>query len=129
MLSMAGVELDPGELEVLLRHTEGWPAALYLAALSIRGGRDPHAVVAGFAGDRLVADYLRDEILARLRGPALALMLRSSVLSRLSGPACDAVTGASGSGTTLRALSRAGVPLVPLDHRDAEFRLHPLLAE
>ncbi len=130
MLSMAGVELDPGDLGALLRHTEGWPAALRLAALSIRGGRDPHASVSGFAGDdRLIADYLRDEVLTGLPEPALAFLLRSSVLARLSGPACDAVTGRAGSGTTLRALSRAGVPLVPLDHSDDEYRLHPLLAE
>ena len=43
MLSMAGVELEPADLAALLRHTEGWPAALYLAALSLRGRRDRRA--------------------------------------------------------------------------------------
>ena len=85
MLSMAGVELEPADLAALLRHTEGWPAALYLAALSIRNGRDPHAAVAGFAGDdRLMADYLRDEILtpapcARRRVPAPHLGPRAAL--------------------------------------------------
>jgi LuxR family maltose regulon positive regulatory protein len=130
MLSMAGVELEPADLATLLRRTEGWPAALYLAALSIRSGRDPHAAVAAFAGDdRLMADYLRDEILARLHAPAVAFLLRTSVLTRLSGPACDALLERAGSGTLLRALSRAGIPLVPLDHADDEYRHHPLLAE
>jgi LuxR family transcriptional regulator, maltose regulon positive regulatory protein len=130
MLSMAGVELEPADLAALLRHTEGWPAALYLAALSIRSGRDPHAAVAGFAGDdRLVADYLRDEILTRLHAPAVAFLLRTSVLARLSGSACDALLDRAGSGTLLRALSRAGIPIVPLDHADDEYRHHPLLAE
>jgi LuxR family maltose regulon positive regulatory protein len=130
MLSMAGVELDPGDLAALLRHTEGWPAALHLAAHSIRGGRDPHAVVTAFAGDdRLIADYLHDEILTGLPEPDRSFLLRSSVLARLSGPACDAIARRAGSGTTLRALSRAGVPLLPLDHSDDEYRLHPLLAE
>ena len=130
MLSMAAVELEPSDLAALLRHTEGWPAALYLAALSIRNRRDPHAAVAGFAGDdRLIADYLRDEILTALDPPAVAFLLRTSVLARLSGPACDTLTGRTGSGTTLRELSRAGVPIVPLDHTDDEYRHHPLLAE
>ena len=130
MLSMAGVELEPADLAALLRHTEGWPAALYLAALSIRNGRDPHAAVAGFAGDdRLMADYLRDEILTRLHAPAVAFLLRTSVLARLSGTACDALLDRAGSGTLLRALSRAGIPIVPLDHADDEYRHHPLLAE
>ena len=130
MLSMAGVELDPPDLAALLRHTEGWPAALYLAALSIRGGRDAHGAVAAFAGDdRLMADYLRDEILAQLHAPAVAFLLRTSVLARLSGPACDAVLDRIGSGTILRELSRRGIPIVPLDHTDDEYRHHPLLAE
>ena len=130
MLSMAGVELQPADLAALLRRTEGWPAALYLAALSIRNGRDPHAAAAGFAGDdRLMADYLRDEVLSRLHAPAVAFLLRTSVLSRLSGTACDALLDRAGSGTLLRALSRAGVPIVPLDHADDEYRHHPLLAE
>ena len=48
------------EVAPLLHRTEGWPAALALAA--------PRAAPAGgFGGaDRLVADYVRDEILARL---------------------------------------------------------------
>ena len=130
MLSMAGVELQPADLAALLRHTEGWPAALYLAALSIRNGRDPHAAVAGFAGDdRMMADYLRDEILSRLHAPAVAFLLRTSVFERLSGTACDALLDRAGSGILLRALSRAGVPIVPLDHADDEYRHHPLLAE
>ncbi len=130
MLSMAGVELEAADLAALLRHTEGWPAALYLAALSIRNRRDPHAAVADFAGDdRLIADYLRDEILTALHPAAVAFLLRTSVLARLSGPACDTLTGRTGSGTTLRELSRAGIPIVPLDHTDDEYRHHPLLAE
>ena len=130
MLSMAGVELGPADQEALLLRTEGWPAALYLAALAIRGGRDPHAVAVRFAGDdRLMADYLRDEILLRLRPSAVAFLLSTSVLERLSGPSCDALLGRSGSGGVLRDLSRGGVPLVPLDDADAEYRHHPLLAE
>jgi LuxR family maltose regulon positive regulatory protein len=130
LLSMAGVELDPADVAALHRHTEGWPAALRLAALSARGASDPHGVATGFGGDdRLVADYLRDEVVTTLSTPAVAFLLRTSVLVRLSGPACDAVLGGSGSGSTLRELSRAGIPIVPLDHTDDEFRYHPLLAE
>ena len=81
MLSMAGVELEPADLAALLQRTEGWPAALYVAALSIRGRNDRRAAVAAFAGDdRLMADYLRDEILAPLPLPAVAFLLQTSVL-------------------------------------------------
>ena len=130
MLSMAGVELAPADLAALLRHTEGWPAALYLAALSLRGRRDPHSAVAGFAGDdRLVADYLRDEVLTQLPASTASFLIRTSILGRLSGPICDAVLDSAGSGAVLRDLERAGIPLVPLDPADSEYRHHALLGE
>jgi LuxR family maltose regulon positive regulatory protein len=130
MLSMAGVDLEPADLAALLRHTEGWPAALYLAALSLRSARDAHGAVLGFAGDdRLVADYLRDEVLTRLPASSVAFLMRTSILARLSGPACDAVLGSSGSGAVLRDLQRMGIPLVPLDAADSEYRHHALLGE
>ena len=128
MLSMAGVELAPADLAALLRHTEGWPAALYLAALSLRGRQDPHRAVAGFAGDdRLVADYLRDEVLTQLPASTASFLIRTSILGRLSGPICDAVLDSAGSGAVLRDLERSGIPLVPLDPADSEYRHHALL--
>jgi LuxR family maltose regulon positive regulatory protein len=129
MLSMAGAELDPGELAALLRRTEGWPAALYLAALSVRSGDDPQAALTFSGEDRLMADYLRDEILMRLGAPAVDFLLRTSVLASLSGPACDAVAERAGSGATLRELWRQGVPMLPLDRGEGLYRYHPLLAE
>ena len=46
--------------------TEGWVAALQLAALSLHGRDDTTAFIAGFAGDdRFVVDYLADEVLDR----------------------------------------------------------------
>ena len=130
MLSMAGVELAPADLAALLRHTEGWPAALYLAALSLRGQRDSHSAVAAFAGDdRLVADYLRDEVLTQLPAASASFLIRTSILGRLSGPVCDAVLDSAGSGAVLRDLERAGIPLVPLDPTDSEYRHHVLLGE
>ena len=36
-----GVELDDGSVELLRRRTEGWPAAVHLAGLSLHGANDP----------------------------------------------------------------------------------------
>ena len=37
-----GLDLDPDDLSVLLERTEGWPAAIYLAALSLQNREDSH---------------------------------------------------------------------------------------
>ncbi len=42
LLEAAGVELDAGEVSELTERTEGWPAGLYLAALSMQAGATRH---------------------------------------------------------------------------------------
>ena len=76
----------------LVERTEGWPAGLYLAALSLRAVEDRQAFVSRFGGkSRHVVDFLVDEVLEAHDPATQALMLRSSMLERLCGPLCDAV--------------------------------------
>ncbi|HEY6888939.1 MAG TPA: hypothetical protein VI300_14200, partial [Solirubrobacter sp.] len=129
MVASAGLALSDDQLTRLLARTEGWPAALSLAATALEDADDVDRAIAAFDGDdRIVADYLQCDLLARLTWSERALLRRCSVLSRLSGPACDAVLGVHGSGATLRSLMRMGLPLTPLDRCDRAFRQHPLLA-
>ena len=117
------------DVEKLVQRTEGWPAGLYLAALSLQGVDDRHAFVSGFDGrSRHVVDFLVDEVLTA-HDPAMQdLMIRSSVLERLCGPLCDAVLEQDGAGELLSALSRTNLFLVPLDDRGQWFRFHHVFA-
>jgi LuxR family maltose regulon positive regulatory protein len=129
MLSLAGLELPPEDVQVLLERTEGWPAGLYIAALSLRGRDDLHRAVERFDGDdRLLADYLRDEVLEGIHPERLRFLERSSLLDELSGPLCDAVLRRTASGLALRDMSRSNLLIVPLDQSDASYRYHRLLA-
>jgi LuxR family transcriptional regulator, maltose regulon positive regulatory protein len=130
LLAGAGLEVDADELDVLFRRTEGWPAALYLAALALSEEPDRHAAIRRFAGDdRYVVEYVRDEFLAPASKRRVEFLRRVSILDRLSGELCDAVLERKGSATTLRNLSRENVLLLPLDRRDEWFRFHALLGE
>ncbi|HTI33246.1 MAG TPA: hypothetical protein VL422_06170, partial [Miltoncostaea sp.] len=125
-----GVHLTPDDVQRLHEKTEGWPAGLYLAVLSLRGREDAHAFVEAFAGShRHVVDYLASEVLAGEDEATTAFLLRSSVLDRMSGPVCDAVLGTSGSATTLRALERRNDLVRALDDDLTWFRYHPLLQD
>ncbi|MFN8113469.1 MAG: LuxR C-terminal-related transcriptional regulator [Solirubrobacterales bacterium] len=129
LFAATGVELSQDLTVRLVEHTEGWPAALYLAALGMRE-KDPAAYVAEFAGDeRLVADYMRDEFLTSLDRADLDFLVRVSLLHRLDGDICDAVLETEGSAGTLRRLSRSNLLLAPVDSKDVEFRMHPLMRE
>ena len=122
--------LAPDDVRTLVQRTEGWPAGLYLAALSLRTVPDRHAFVSSFgASSRQVLDYLVDEVLLAHDPDLQDLMLRSSILEQLSGPSCDAILGRSGSARDLRELAKSNLFLVPLDDRDEWYRFHHLFGQ
>jgi LuxR family maltose regulon positive regulatory protein len=130
LLRAHGYELGPGAPRRLIERTEGWPAGLYLAVLSLEGERDPTMAIERFAGDdRMVGDYVRDEFLSSQTPDDLEFLTSTSILNRLTGPLCDAVLEREGSANTLRRLSRSNLLLTPLDRRDVEYRYHALLRE
>jgi LuxR family maltose regulon positive regulatory protein len=125
-----GRPLAAGQVAALEDRTEGWIAALQLAALSMQGRDDVADFIAGFAGDdRFVVDYLAEEVLQRQPDDVRTFLLQTSVLSRLNGPLCDAVVGRDGGRTMLEALDRANLFLVPLDDRRHWYRYHHLFAD
>jgi LuxR family transcriptional regulator, maltose regulon positive regulatory protein len=130
LLEGAGLRLHPDASARLVGRTEGWPAALYLAALSLRGADDPDEAVREFAGDdRIVADYLHEELISGLSPDRLDFLLGTSVLDRPSGPLCDAVLEREGSAEILRQMSRSNLLVVPLDRRGRQYRYHALMRE
>jgi len=127
---VAALELTAGDIVTLESRTEGWIAALQLAALSLRDRADAAAFIATFAGDdRYIVDYLVDEVLSRQPSPVRSFLLQTSILDRLSGPLCEAVTGTADSQHLLEHLDRANLFLVPLDSSRRWYRYHHLFAE
>src|SRR4030095_588402 len=95
----AEVQLSPGDLATLHQRTEGWPAGLQLAALTLKGAPDPGVRVATFTGShRHVIDYLGTELLHAQPPATQAFLRHTSVLQRLSAP----TRGASASMHTLQ---------------------------
>ena len=125
-----GLGLTAADVTALEGRTEGWIAALQLAALSMRGRDDVAGFIAGFAGDdRYIVDYLVEEVLQRQSDHVRHFLLQTSILDRLSGPLCDAVTGRDGGKAMLEALDRGNLFLVPLDDRRQWYRYHQLFAD
>jgi LuxR family transcriptional regulator, maltose regulon positive regulatory protein len=125
-----GLKLTAQDVAALEGRTEGWIAALQLAALSMQGREDVAGFIAGFAGDdRYIVDYLAEEVLQRQPEHVRHFLLQTSILDRLSGPLCDAVTGQDGGRAMLEALERENLFLVPLDDRRRWYRYHHLFAD
>jgi LuxR family maltose regulon positive regulatory protein len=125
-----GLELSGEDVERLQSRTEGWPAALYLAALSLRGRPDASLLIERFAGDdRYLVDYLTAELLARQSPEQRSFLLRTSVLNRFCGSLCDVVADRAGSAALLAELERSNLLLVPLDTKREWYRYHHLFGD
>ena len=133
LLRSAGADPSFGEVVELVRRCEGWPAALYLAALALREDHTPAtngANLIQFGGrDRHVADYLRSEYLSKLRPGALRFLRRTSVVEPMCGALCDAVLHDVGSARELDKIERANLFVVPLDRQRVWYRYHHLFRE
>lgn len=93
-------------MTALQARLEGWPAGVQLAALAIRRGldRSDNHVITG--QHRFIADYLSEDVLARLSDTTKQLMLQVSIVDRVCGSLCDAVTGRDDGQVMLERLER-----------------------
>jgi len=130
LLRAAEVALGADELAELHLQTEGWAAALYLAALYLREGGTLAGAVASFGGgDQLVSEYVESEFLARIPVRDRVFLTRTAVLERMSGLLCEAVLELPGSAAVLAGLARSNLLLVPLDRRGQWYRYHHLFRD
>ncbi|MCU1434832.1 MAG: hypothetical protein JWR71_1557 [Pseudarthrobacter sp.] len=127
---VAGLDLAAEQVTTLDQRTEGWIAALQLAALSLRDHEDAAGFIERFAGDhRYIVDYLVEEVLEHQPEAVRGFLLHTAVLDRLTGPLCDVVTGRDDGSAMLVALERANLFVVPLDDRREWYRYHHLFAD
>ena len=121
--------LEAADVQRLQERTEGWPAGLQLAALSLRGRSDRAAFIRSLAGDdRQIGDYLH-EVVEDAPRPLREFLLRTSILERMCAPLCAAVTGQADSATLLAEAFRSNLFVVALDDRGYWFRYHHLLRD
>jgi LuxR family transcriptional regulator, maltose regulon positive regulatory protein len=124
--------LTAADIDVLWARTEGWVAALRLAALSLRGHPEPARFLAELSGtDRAVADYLMSEVLAHLTEERREFMLRTSLVETVNPELAEALTGLEGGAQTLAALEHSGAPIHPAgsDDHGNWYCFHPLFRE
>ena len=116
---------------MLVGRTEGWPAGLYLAALSLRGHPSPGAFVRQFSGDnRYIADLLVEEVLSRQPAEIRQFLApdrhsrpvqRAALRRRARAPPTPRRSS--------RTLERENLFVVPLDENRGWYRYHRLFAQ
>ena len=125
-----GLDLSADDFSALEGITEGWIAALQLAALSMRDRKDVSAFIRSFSGShRDVFDFLAEEVLERQPEGVQTFLLETSILDSLSGLLCDALTGRNDGQRMLERLEKENLLVVPLDDNRVWYRYHHLFAD
>lgn len=130
LLENFDVRLPDADLALLHQRSEGWPAALQMATLSLRSAADPartaHALE---VRSHEIADYFVNEVLDQQPPEVARFMLDTSVLGQLTVDACAAVTARQDAAALLRGIDAAHLFLVALDEERTSFRYHHLVSQ
>jgi len=128
LLANFGVQLSDADLALLHQQSEGWPAVLQMAALSLRGTTDRARLARALeVRGQAIAEYFVSEVLEQQPAVLAEFMLDTSVLGVLTAEACAAVTGRQDAAALLRAVEAAHLFLVALDDERTSFRYHRLV--
>lgn len=124
-----GQPLAWGDMQALVRRTEGWVTGLVLAAYALAQQEDRAGFAATFTGTHpLLREFFMENSFRSQPPEVQTFLLKTSVLEYLSGPLCDSVLGQSGSGEILARLVSENVFLEQLGESDW-YRYHGLFAE
>jgi LuxR family maltose regulon positive regulatory protein len=130
LLANFGVQLADADLALLHRRTEGWAAALQMAALTLRGTKDAAQVARAIdVRGHTIAEYFIGEVLEQQPTEVAQFMLAISILDELTAEACAAVTGRPDALALLRSMEAASLFIAPLDDDRMSYRYHHLVRQ
>ncbi len=126
---IAGKSVTEKAVATVTARTEGWAVGVQLTALTLRFSTDPERTVGTFADtDRLVVDYLSEEVLDALEPERRDALIRLAVLDEICAGLSEAVAGVDGA-SFIAALERDSMFLVAVPERPGWYRFHRLFRD
>ncbi|WP_214467314.1 LuxR C-terminal-related transcriptional regulator [Microbacterium flavescens] len=126
---IAGRPVTDHAVAAVTARTEGWAVGVQLTALSLRFAEDPDRVVDELTGtDRLVVDYLSEEVLDALEPSRRAALMQLAVVDEVCAGLVEAMTGVDGH-AFLSGLERDSMFIVAVPERPGWFRFHRLFRD
>ena len=127
---LLGPGLSGDTVLALQKRTEGWPAALQLAAISLASTPAAEPWAERFSGSEgAVSEYLAQDVLSRLPGEKRDFLLRTSVLPEFCAGLCDFVLQIDYSRHMLEQIGHDNLFLIARDAEQGWYRYHALFAE
>lgn len=127
------LNLSDEDIALAREKSEGWVAAMQLAAISTQGNptaASSNDVFSHYSGEhKLISDYVLSEILDSQPDDIKSFLLQTSCLIRLNAELCNAVRECEDSQEYLEQLNRINLFIIPLDTHNDWFRYHDLFRE
>jgi ATP/maltotriose-dependent transcriptional regulator MalT len=125
-----GLQLSESDVQVLTTSTEGWVAALQLAALALRGGGDPNALLSRLSGaTEMIGEFLAENVLDTLEPEMTEFLLATSITERTCGVLASALAEVPRGQAMLEEIERRGLFLQRIEEDPNWFRYHHMFAE
>nr|WP_188830297.1 serine/threonine-protein kinase [Nocardia camponoti] len=125
-----GFALSDGQVEQIHAATDGWPAAIQLISLSLRGNADPAQLLTSLAeGGHGIREYLAENVLDALEPDMLDFLMTISVVERVNGPLATALTELPDAAARLDVAEQRELFLHRLEQDPGWYRMQPLFAE
>jgi LuxR family maltose regulon positive regulatory protein len=118
-----------GDMQALIKRTEGWVAGLMLATQALTKRDDRGESTATFTGAHAyLREYFMESVLSQQPPATQAFLLKTSILKHLTGDLCDTVTGQTGGEELLSRLWHKNLFVERMGEQNG-YRYHDLFAE
>lgn len=125
-----GFDLTDKQVEQIHRSTDGWPAAVQLISLALRGNNDPQRLLAsGPESGHNIREYLAENVLDTLEPRMLDFLTAIAVTERVNAELSAALSEDSEAEMLLAQAEQRELFLRRIDHDPGWYRMQPLFAE
>ncbi len=129
LVDVGRLHLAGAQVEALAATTDGWVAALQLAALSLRGGTDPAQLIGHLSGHDDIGEFLAANVLDALEPELLEFLLLTSITERTCGSLASALAGVRRGQAMLEQVEARGLFLQRVGADRTWFRYHHLFRD
>ncbi|MGW0250873.1 protein kinase domain-containing protein [Nocardia goodfellowii] len=123
-------DLGDAQIEQIHTATDGWPAAIQLVSLALRGNADADQLIGTLCeGTHGIREYLAENVLDTLEPRMLDFLTAISVSERICGSLASALSEDSEGELLLAQAEQRELFLQRIEHDPEWFRMQPLFAE
>ncbi|WP_460721880.1 protein kinase domain-containing protein [Nocardia heshunensis] len=131
LVERMGLQLTERQVEQIHSATDGWPAAIQLAGLSLRpADHDVDRLIAGLSGDnKAIREYLAENMLGTIEPRMLEFLTAVAVPERVNASLAEALTGARDAADLLDQAEQRELFVHRVSDDPSWYRMQPMVAD